>query len=278
MRLIRIVTLFLCLPPAALFTQGGAPIPDVKQLMKEVVEHQKKVDKIRENYTYTSLETTQDIDSHGKVVKTETEESEVFYVNTHAVSRTVKKNGQPLSEHDAQKETEKVTKAVEKAQKTPPGQNPDGDTVSISKLLDVMDVSAPRRETYRGRSAIVFDFVGRKDAKTHGLAEDASKKLKGTIWIDEADREVAHLEVTFIDNFHVAGGLLANVEKGTSFRFDQRPVADGLWLPTGGEGTMLARVLLFKNMRQHFTEQDSNFKRFQVEAKQNTDAKPAEKP
>ena len=50
-----------------------------------------------------------------------------------------------------------------------------------------MDLRNERRVMFRERAAIVFDFVGRKDAKTHGLAEDASKKLQGTIWIDEAD-------------------------------------------------------------------------------------------
>ena len=258
--------------------QSSPPLPDAHQLMREAMEHQRKVDKVRENYTYSSLQTTQDVDASGKVVKTETEETEVFFVNTHAVERVVKKNGQPLSDHDQQKETERVTKLVEKAQKTPPGQSPTGDTVSISKLLEVMDVSAPRRENYRGRPAIVFDFAGRKDAKTHGLEEDASKKLKGTIWIDEADREVAHVDATFTDNFHVGGGLLANIEKGTSFHFDQEPMSEGLWLPTGAEGLVTARVLLFKNMRKHITEKDWNYKRFQVEAKQGTDAKAAGKP
>lgn len=272
MRMNRLGAAWVCVAAACALAQGGTPLPhslpNVQQLMKEVVAHQKQVEKVRENYTYSSLETTQDLDSSGRVVKTESVESEVFFVNTHAIERVVKKNGQPLNEHDAQKETERVTKAVEKAEKTPPGQAPNGDTVSIGQLLAIMNVSAPRREMYRGRPAIVFDFAGRRDAKTHGLAEDASKKLKGTIWIDEADREVAHLEVTFTDNFHVGGGLLANIEKGTSFRFDQEPVGDGLWLPTGGEGMVQARVLLFKNMRQHVVEKDWNYKRFQIQTNQ----------
>jgi hypothetical protein len=248
--------------------QAGAPLPDAHQLMREVAEHQKQLDKVRENYTYTSLQTTQDLDAGGKVTKTESTENDDFFVNSHVIERMVKKNGQPLSANEEQKESERVTKLVEKAQKTPPDQSLEGQTVSISRLLDVMDVSAPRREMFRGRPAIVFDFVGRKDAKTHGLAEDASKKLKGTIWIDEADREVAHLEVTFTDNFHVGGGLLASVQKGTNFHFDQEPVAGGLWLPTGAEAMLQARVLLLKNMRQHFTEKDYNYKRFSVETEQ----------
>lgn len=147
--------------------------------------------------------------------------------------------------------------------------------MSISHLLGIMDVRNPRREGYRGRSTIVFDFVGRKDAKTHGLVEDASKKLQGTIWIDEADRQVAHMEVSFNDNFRVAGGIFATIQKGSNFHFDQTPVGGGVWLPTGGEGAMQARVLMFKNMRQHYTERDYDFKRFSVEAQQAKDAKVA---
>jgi hypothetical protein len=254
-------------------TSANAPLPDARKLMQEVHEHQKLVDKVREAYTYSSLQTTEDLDAKGNVTKTETTENEDFFVNGHAIERIVKKNGQPLNDHEAQKETERVTKLVEKAVKLPSDQPLEGLTVSIGRVLEVMDVSSPRREVFRGRQTIVFDFVGRKDAKAHGLAEEASKKLKGTVWIDEADRQVAHLEVTFDDNFHVAGGLVANVQKGSNFRFDQAPVDVGLWLPTGGEGMVSARVLLVKNMRQHFSERVYDYKRFKVETQQVKDAK-----
>jgi hypothetical protein len=241
--------------------------------MRDVVAHQKQVEKIRENYTYSSQITVQDIDSSGKVTKTDSFENENFFVNGHPIDRLVRKNGKPLSDHDQQKETERVTKQVQKAEKTPPDQPLEGQAISIGRVLEIMDVGAPHRETFRNRPAIVFDFVGRKNAKAHGMAEEASKKLKGTIWIDEADREVAHLEVTFYENFHVAGGLLANIQKGSSFRFDQAPVDGGLWLPTGGEGNVQARIVLVKNMRQHFSERNYDYKRFQVDAQQNKDTK-----
>jgi hypothetical protein len=109
------------------------------------------------------------------------------------------------------------------------------------------------------------------------MIEDASKKLQGTLWIDEADRQVAHLEVSFNDNFRVAGGVFATVQKGSNFHFDQAPVGGGVWLPTGGEGAMQARLLLFKNMRQHYMERDYDFKRFSVDTQQSKDAKPVAK-
>ncbi len=107
--------------------------------------------------------------------------------------------------------------------------------------------------------------------------------MRGTIWIDEGDRQVAHLEVTFDDNFHVAGGLLASVQKGSNFRFDQvsSPIPTtkthrrvprerrAVAADRRGEGTMQARILMVKNLRQHFMERDS----FSVDTQQQKDAK-----
>ncbi len=272
-----IVPFVACLLTAwpALAQQAAAPLPEIHQLMKEVHEHQKQLDKVRENYTYTSLQTDQQIDSKGQIKKTESKEYEVFFVHSRQIERMVKKDGKPLDEHEQQKETERVTKAVEKAEKPEP-EKPNGEQITVSRLLELMDVRNPRRESYRGRPTIVFDFVGRKDAKTHGLAEDASKKLQGTIWVDETDRTVAHLDVSFNDNFHVGGGLVANIEKGSNLHFDQALVNGEIWLPTGGEGTLAVRVLLVKGLRTHFTERDFDYKRFRVDTQQSKDAKVVE--
>ena len=265
--------LFCTLP--ILQAQQGAqpPLPEIRQLMREVVEHQKQLDQIRENYTYTSYQVVQDVDADGQVKKTESSEYNDFFVNGHVIERKVKENDKPLDEHDQQKETERVTKLVEKAEKTPRDKPLEGPTISVSRLLDIMDVRNERRELYRGDPTIVFDFVGRKDAKTHGMAEDASKKLEGTIWINEADRQVAHLEVRFDDNFRMVGGLLATVQKGSSFRFDQSKVNGEIWLPTGAEGTVQARLLLLKSLRQRFRERDYDYERFKVGTQIQKDAK-----
>lgn len=248
--------------------------------MREVQEHQKQLEKVRENYAFTSLETTQDIDSNGRVKKTETEEYEAFYVNGHRVERLVKKDGKPLDDQDQQKEAERVTRFVEKAQNTPSDQPLSDRTITVGQVLEMMEVRNPRREMFRGRPTIVFEVVGRKDAKTHGLAQDLSKKLQGTMWVDETDRQISHLEARFIDNFDVGGGLFARIDKGSAFYFDQALVNGEVWLPVGGEGTIQARVLLVKGIRQHGTERDYDFKRFKVETEQQKDAKvaPEQKP
>jgi hypothetical protein len=249
-------------------SEADQAVPDIRALMVEVMDHQKQLEKVRENYTYRTSMTTQEIDSNGQVKKTETEDSEVFFVNSHHIERTVKKDGKPLDEHDQKKEQERVNKLVEKAQKTPPGEPLEGPNtnVSITHLLEIMQVSNPRRETFHGRPTIIFDFAGRRDAKTHGFAEDASKKIAGTLWVDERDHQVARMEAHFTDNFHIGGGLVANVQKGSSFYFDQAPVNGEIWFPTNAEGRVEARVLLLKGYRQHFTERDYDYERYSVDA------------
>ncbi len=249
-------------------------LPDIRELMREVQEHQRALDQIRENYTYTSYQVVQDIDANSQAKSTTSSEYQDFFVNGHVIERKVKANDKPLDEHEQQKETERVTKLVEKAEKTPRDKPLEGPTISVSRLLDIMDVRNERRELYRGDPTIVFDFIGRKDAKTHGMAEDASKKLQGTIWINEADREVVHLEVSFNDNFRMMAGLLATVQKGSTFRFDQSKVNGEIWLPTGAEGVMQVRLLLLKNLHQRFKERDYDYQRFKVEAQPQKDTVP----
>lgn len=103
--------------PAHSQPAAGPPLPAIPQLMREVEEHQKMLEKVRENYTYTESQVTQDIDAKGQVTKTESRELEVFFVHSRQIDRLVKKDGKPLDERELRKETERVTRAVENAEK-----------------------------------------------------------------------------------------------------------------------------------------------------------------
>lgn len=254
-----------------------APIPDPATLMRQVEDHQHQLDKTRENYTYREIIVTHELDKKGNVKKTESQESEVFFVNTHEIDRTVRKNGKDLSPEEQAKEQKRVMKEVEKAQKTPPGQLTDKNDVSVSQLLAIMKVSNPRREMLDGRSSLAFDFAGDPHAQTHGMAQDASKKLSGTIWIDEKDREVRRMIARFDDNFHIGFGLFS-VGKGSNFTFDQKLVNNELWLPTSGQAHLVAHAVGFIGYRADISVTDDQYQVFHAEAQQQPDAKPTSQP
>ncbi len=272
-------TLILC---SAALTCGSqnvpanrGPIPDPATLMKQVEDHQRKLDQTRENYTYREITVIHELDKNGNVKKTQSEEDDVFFVNSHEIDRKVKKDGKDLSSEEQKKEQERVMKEVDKAQKTPPGQSTDKNDVSISKLLTIMKVSNPRREVLDGRSTFAFDFIGDPHAQTHGMAENASKKLAGTIWIDEQDREVRRLIARFDDNFHLGFGLFS-VGKGSNFTFDQKLVNNQLWLPTSGQAHVVAHAIGIIGYRADISMTDDQYQVFHAEAQQQSGAKLAE--
>lgn len=252
--------------------QQTAPIPDAATLLQQVAEHQRQLDKTRENYTWNETVVIQMLDKKGDVKKTQSEEDDIFFVNAHEVDRTVKKDGKDLTPDQQKKEEDHVTKEIEKAEKTPPGQALDKDTVSVTQILGIMKASRPRREMIDGRSAIAFDFTGDPHAKTHGIAENASKKISGTLWVDEQDRQVRRLIARFDDNFHLGFGLFS-VGKGSNFTFNQKLVNNELWLPVDAEGHINGHAVGLIGYRADVNVTDTDYQRFHAQAQQMPGAK-----
>src|SRR6201996_1775713 len=177
-----------------------APLPDAATVLHEVEAHQKELDKIRENYTFREVQTVRQLDSHGNVKKVETEEHEVFFVNGHQIEKLVRKDGKDLSPDQARKEQDRVNKEVVKISQPGYKSPEEKDDITVARLLQIVAFSRPRRVSLNGRDTIAFDFAGDEHAKTHGRDEDALKKVSGTVWIDEADREGARMSATLDKN------------------------------------------------------------------------------
>lgn len=248
--------------------QGAAPVPDVTALLRDVEAHQKQLVKIRENYTYREIARIKDLDGSGKVKKTVTEELEVFYVNGHPIRRQVRKDGKDLSPEEMKREQNRVNKEVEDAMRKPPGVPLHGDAISVQRLLDIIAIRNPRRTIYKDRPTVVFEFVGDPHSRTHGMTEDISKKLSGTVWIDERDRQVTRMDARIDDTFRLGGGLVASVQKGSSFTFEQGLVNHELWLPTSADIHIAARVLLLKGLKQNIHIENDKYQKFHADAQQ----------
>ena len=264
------ILFLLLIAPSARAQQK--PLPDLHQLMTEVDEHQKQVDKIQENYTWTSETTTEILDKNNRVKSSQSQQSEVFFVNGVELDRKVKKDGKPLSEHEQQKENERVAKEAEKAARPEEAKKQKEDDLSLSEIFSLVEAQQPHREIFRGRSTIVCSFTGKKDAKSHGKEENIFKKLSGTVWVDEEDRQIVRLEAVFSDSLHIGLGLLGNIEPGSRLSFDQEKINQEIWLPTAMDGDLNVR-LLFVHAHIHLINHESGYQRFHVESQQNKDVK-----
>jgi len=252
-------------------------LPDLKALFKEIDDNQKAIDKIKENYTGTRAEEETEFESNGKVKKREVTEYTFFYWNGEELSTVVKKDGKALSDVEQKKENEKTRKRIEELQKRETkkegkeekakeeGKSDEKDEPGIEIFLRACQFVNPRRERFRGQDVLVFDFERNPEFKAHKLVEKIVQKLAGVVWIDEKAHDVARLEAYFVGDMRFAGGLLANLEKGTSFVMEQAYVNNEVGLPTYQEAHVGVRVLLLKRIKVNAVTRYSDYKKFNVE-------------
>src|SRR6266850_3109789 len=219
-------------------------LPDLKALFKEIDENQKAIDKIKENYAGSQSEEETEFEGDGRVKKREASEYTFFYLNGQEVTTRVKKDGKTLSSEEQKKENEKTQKRIEELQKREvkkeakeekakeEGKSDEKDEPGIEMFLRACQFVNPRRERFRGQDVLVFDFERNPEFKPHKLIEKVVQKLAGVVWVDEKAHDVARLEAYFTGDMKIAGGLLANLQKGTSFVYEQAYVNNEVWLPT----------------------------------------------
>ena len=120
------------------------------------------------------------------------------------------------------------------------------------------------RERFRGQDVLVFDFEPNPEFKARSLVEKVIQKLGGVIWIDEKALDVVRLDAFFVNNVKFAGGLLADLQKGTRVVLEQTYVNNEVWLPTYQEVHIDVRVLLVKGIKVDGTTRYSDYKKFNV--------------
>lgn len=254
--------------------KSQAQLPDLKALFKEIDANQKAIDKLKENYSGSRTEETVEYDNAGKETNREFDEYTFFYLNGEEISTQVKKKGKALSDAEQAKENERVTKRIEEAQKREAKkeakeektkeEGKQDDDVGIETFLRVAQFVNPRRERFRGQDVLVFDFEPNPEYKPHGFVEGLVSKLAGVIWIDEKAYDVVRLEAYFVKDFRIAAGLLANLQKGTGFIFEQAYINNEVWLPTYEEANAGIRLLLVKAMKLTSITRYADYKKFDI--------------
>ncbi len=250
-------------------------LPDLKALFKQIDANQQAVDKIKENYAGTKVEEETEYDGNGKPKKPDVRESTFFYLDGTEVSTLVKIDGQPLSADAQRKENARVLKQIDELQKNAnksPSEKSkqeqkedEEEDVSIDAFLRACQFVNPRRERFRGQDVLVFDFEPNPEYKARTLVEKVIQKLGGVIWIDEKALDVVRLDAFFVNNVKFAGGLLADLQKGTRVVLEQTYVNNEVWLPTYQEVHIDVRVLLVKGIKVDGTTRYSDYKKFSVE-------------
>ena len=260
---------------------GSRPLPELEPMLKALEENQDKIDEMRERYTCRAVEIERKHDGDGRIKETDTRTYEVTPVGGRAVERLISVNGKELSASEREKEDKRVQKEIEdiikqrekkeqkeeRARAKAEKKKDDDDDIEIKDFLRISEITSVRREMFRGHEVIAFDFEPRKGFKPKNRAEDIVSKLAGTIWVDEAARQIARLEARLTDSYKIGGGMLASIGASTAFSFEQEKIGDEVWLPSSMEANISARVLLLAKFNRSVERRYSDYKKYQIDSK-----------
>ena len=263
-------------------TISGEPLPEISALLKDLQANEDKVEAILDTYSFNQKNIRRELGKDGILRETGSETSQLSFYKGFRISRLIEKNGKPLSAKDQENEDKEVQKRVEEIEKriakeerkaveqsnagTP---DEEGRRVSIAEVLRASSLVNPRRERFRGRDVIVFDFEPNPkfDYKNAKSFLKFFGKTAGVMWIDEKDKQVARIEAVLADSFKVGGGVLAKLRKGASFTLEQERIGDEIWLPSVADINLSVRVLLVKGININQIIRSYNYRKFETEVK-----------
>jgi hypothetical protein len=234
-------------------TAQVAPIPDPAELLSGIVAAQGERDQARESYTYRWHYRVDSQDAKGNLHPVRDEEYDAFFVNGHAIRRLLKRSGQELSVAEQEREEARARDDIDKFKAGPRGTPPRAGLQVVAEILSVAIFSNARRISLNGRDTLAFDFA----PGAHANFRRSGEGMSGTIWIDEADREIARFEGRHDDPSR-RGAVL----RGNSLKVEQAPVGDGIWMPVGMEQDVASP----KGLVEIVSATSTDFRKFDVQS------------
>jgi hypothetical protein len=258
---------------ASLFDAPKAEGLDARALIKEVIEREPATQVKYEEFTCTVKHTERELNEKGETTKETSKVWEIFMTpKGQSVGKLVEENGAPLAPAEAAKQEKQVATFLAAHENDQPDPNRRkgaggfrinlGDYgFGLDDLLRASEFVSPRRETFQGREAIVFDYRARSDFVPKTKNDEILKKIVGLIWIDAAEKVVMRIEARLTDDFKP--GFAFNI-KGAGFVFERARLADGYWVPHFYHWNANGKGFIFMKRSVYEITEWSNFKRFKT--------------
>jgi hypothetical protein len=119
---------------------------------------------------------------------------------------------------------------------------------SLNDIVQTLDFAIDRREMLEGRPAIVVSFKAKPNANPSTRQGKLAKAFAGSIWVDEAAKEVKKVDAIAVDDMSVGFGVVARLNEGAKVSATREPVGANMWLPTSIRLVGDGRAMLFRKL------------------------------
>lgn len=114
------------------------------------------------------------------------------------------------------------------------------------------------RTNHQGRAVLILNFAPNPEAPAKSIVDRVINTINGVVWVDEAEDEIARLEMFMSKSVKLWGGLVGQLD-GFDFTIQRRRSTEGVWFNWQSLGNIRFRKL-FSNVRLQITENSSELK------------------
>jgi hypothetical protein len=278
----RILQLLALAAPAA-FTQAAPaafaqPAPaapgqeDALEIVRRAFARDENIFDAARDYTYLRAVVEKELDSKGKVRKTESETSEALIFHGRAFYRLLERNGKPLSGEEERKEREKLDRAVAKHKReVERGKASESRAISerrraAREIPEAFDFRLTGVENIAGRPAWAIAATPKPGYRPRTRQGGIYSRMSGALWIDQAESRVVRVDAHVNDTISV-GWFLFRLKPGSRFVFEQAKIGSDVWLPSMARMRGEAKIGMLKTIRGEYEVSYSDYKKFSSDSR-----------
>ena len=269
----RIIVRFLLLSlalPAVLSAQ------DPLEIVRRATELDRRNTEISRSYTYLERQEQRDMDSSGRLKKSESTTFDVTLLEGSPYRRMVARNDQPLSPKDQRKEEERLQHSIaDRSQETPEQRErraADWDRKRqkqrepIREMADAFTFTMAGEETLNGGETWVIDAAPKPGYRPKGQSTAFFPKVKLRLWIAKNDSHWVKIDMESLDTI-TFGGFLIRMAKGSHLTAENARINNEVWLPKRAALKGSVRIALVKVLRGELIFTFNDYKKFQTDSR-----------
>ncbi len=269
--------------------EAQKPLPELEPFLQGIRKNLHSDRILLSRYTYIERMTFRQLDSGGKVKKTELREYEVYpsLDERSTYRKLIAKDGKPLSAEEMAKQERSWSKKVADEQRKRERESPDEkrrreakeaefkrkEEESLDEAFRIYKVTLLGREQFEGQSAITLAFEPRPGYKPKTADAKVLAKIRGKAWFGESDQDLIRIEAELGDTLSFGFGLVAKLNRGSHLVFQRRRVNNEIWLPAESHFSGTGRILVLKGFRVDVETVYSEYKKFSVETRVNIEGR-----
>lgn len=224
------------------------------------------------NYTFLERVEERRYGRSGNLSSKEIQTYEFMVLGGRPYGKLVERDDKPLPAREARKEQQKVDKESAKRQRESASDKAkeDKDRAEERRYLrevpEAFDLTLLGTDQIGGRPVWIIGAQPKPGYKPKLKRAEILTKLRGKIWVDQADYQWVKAEVEVIDPISFGLGLV-RLAPGSVLDFDQVRVNGEVWLPAHISVRADARLFYLRKLREELDITYGDYQKFQADSR-----------